>query len=372
MKLKQSIKIAGEDMASIPRNLYHHVWDGKSDTTLESEYEAAMDLLSPEDTEEVRDWLKCEADHLIQKSKKWKEVLKEIDGTSLSLGSADLLRGTPEEPILDDRTSGTGFPDRWFEIGIEAVREDVQRVGEDVKKVLMKMDEMKLEIMKNISTFSKVQKTTQDNLLQLMRDVDRSNGICGSALELPRRPYFTKDDATMGHRITAARDIGNALLLHFYCESIDEMHVVSEQRGFELIVRKENCEKLRIIARNSVKALWCLLKLGIHVTTSRGSLVPELQISESRYNSLATLSISSLLDVIEPKSPSETNVIDNCTAEKAWEYLREHLRHKFPNGISDQFSLYPVVYTTSDCKSHVWLCRDCREKGLKDGKICSR
>ncbi|KAG6542294.1 hypothetical protein Mapa_016323 [Marchantia paleacea] len=359
-------------MASIPRNLYHHVWDGKSGTTLESEYEAAMDLLSPEDTEEVRDWLKCEADHLIQKSKKWKEVLKEIDGTSLSLGSADLLRGTPEEPILEDRISGTGFPDRRFEIGILAVREDVQRVGEDVKKVLMKMDEMKLEIMKNISTFSKVQKTTHDNLLQLMRDVDRSNGICGSALELPRRPYFTKDDATMGHRITAAMDIGNALLLHFYCESIDKIHVVSEQRGFELIVRKENCEKLRIIARNSVKALWCLLKLGIHVTTSLGSLVPELQISESRYNSLATLSISSLLDIIEPQSTSQNNVIDNSTSEKAWEYLREHLRHKFPNGISDQFSLYPVVYTTSDCKTHAWLCRDCREKGLKDGKICSR
>ncbi|KAG6542278.1 hypothetical protein Mapa_016307 [Marchantia paleacea] len=371
-KLKQSIKLAGEDMASIPRNLYHHVWDEKSGTPLKSEHEAAMDLLSPEDIVEVRDWLKCEADYLIQKSKKWKEVLKEIDGTSLSLGSADLLKGLPEEPILENRMSGTGFTDPRFEYGIQAVREDVQRVGEDVKKVLMKMDEMKLEIMKNISTFSKVQKTTHNNLLQLIRDVDRSNGVCGSALELPRRPYFTKDDATMGHRITAAINIGKPLLLHFYCESIDKMHVVSEQRGFQLIVGRENCEKLRIIARNSVKALWCLLKLGIHVTTSLGSLVPDLQISESRYNSLATLSISSLLDIIEPQSTSQNNVIDNSTSEKAWEYLREHVRHKFPNGISDQFSLYPVVYTTSDCKTHAWVCRDCREKGLKDGKICGR
>ncbi|KAG6542275.1 hypothetical protein Mapa_016304 [Marchantia paleacea] len=176
----------------------------------------------------------------------------------------------------------------------------------------------------------------------------------------------------MGHRITAAINIGKPLLLHFYCESIDGMHEVSKQRGFELIVGKENCEKLRIIARNSLKALWCLLKLGIHVTTSLGSLVPELQISENRYNSLATMSISSLLDIIEPQSISQTNVIDNSTAEKAWEYLREHLRHKFPNGISDQFSLYPVVYTTADCKTHAWLCIDCREKGLKDGKICSK
>ncbi|KAG6549272.1 hypothetical protein Mapa_009258 [Marchantia paleacea] len=369
MKLKQSIKIAGEDMASIPRNLYHHVWDGKSGTTLESEYEAAMDLLSPEDIVEVRDWLKCEADRLVQKSKKWKKVLKEIDGTSLSLGSADLLRGLPEEPILEDRMSGTGFPDRRFEYGIQAVREDVKRVGEDVKKVLMKMDEMKLEIMKNISTFSKVQKTTHDNLLQLIRDVDRSLGVCGSALEFPRRPYFTKDDATTGHRITAAINIGKPLLLHFYCESIDGMHVVSKQRGFELIVGRENCEILRIIARNSLKALWCLLKLGIHVTTSLGSLVPELQISESSYNSLGTMAISSLLDIIEPQSISQTNVIDNSTAEKAWEYLREHLRRKLSNGISDQFSLYPVVYTTTDCETQAWICRDCREQGLKDGKI---
>ncbi|KAG6548760.1 hypothetical protein Mapa_009770 [Marchantia paleacea] len=378
-KLKQSIKCAGEDMASIPTNLYHHVWDERSGTTLESEHEAAMDLLSPEDIVEVRDWLRCEADHLIEKSIQWKKVLKEIDGTSLSLGSADLLRGLPEERILEDRMSETGFPDRRFEYGIQAVREDVQRVGEDVKrvgedvkKVLIKVDEMKLEIMKNISTFSKVQKTTHDKVLQLIRDVDRSNGVCGSALELPRRPYFTKNDATMGHRLTSAINIGKPLLLHFYCESIDGMHEVSKQRGFELIVGRENCEILRIIARNSLKALWCLLKLGIHVTTSLGSLVPELQISESRYNSLATMSISSLLDIIEPQSNSQINVIDNSTAEKAWEYLREHLRHKFPNGISDQFSLYPVVYTTTDCKTHAWLCIDCREQGLKDGKICSK
>ncbi|KAG6550992.1 hypothetical protein Mapa_007607 [Marchantia paleacea] len=376
MKLKQSIKIAGEDMSSIPSNFYHHVWDGKSGTTLESEYEAAMDLLSPEDIVEVRDWLKGEADQLIQKSKTWEKVLKEIDGTSLSLGSADLLRGLPEEPILEDRMSGNGFPDRRSEYGIQAVREDVQRVGEDVKrvgedvkKVLMKLDEMKLEIMKNISTFSKVQKTTHDNLLQLIRDVDRSNGVCGSALELPRRPYFTKDDTTMGHRITAAINIGKPLLLHFYCESIDGMHVVSKQRGLELIVGRENCEILRIIARNSVKALWCLLKIGIHVTTSLGSLVPELQISESRYNSLGTMSITSLLDITQPQGIRQTNVIDNSPTEKAWEYLREHLRHELQNGISDYFSLYPVVYTTTDCKTHAWLCR---EEGLKDGKICSK
>ncbi|KAG6548763.1 hypothetical protein Mapa_009773 [Marchantia paleacea] len=371
-KLKQSIKCAGEDMASIPTNLYHHVWDEKSGTPLESEHEAAMDLLSPEDIVEVRDWLKCEADHLIEKSKKWKKVLEEIDGTSLSLGSADLLRGSPEEPILEDRMSRAGFRDRRLEYMMHALGEDVKRVGEDVKKVLVKVDEMKLEIMENISTFTKVQKTTDDNVLQRIKDVDSRTGVCGSAHELPRRPYFTKDDATMGHRLTAAINIGKPLLLHFYCESIDGMHEVSKQRGFELIVGRENCEILRIIARNSLKALWCLLKLGIHVTTSLGSLVPELQISESRYNSLATMSISSLLDIIEPQSIGQTNVIDNSTAEKAWEYLREHLRHKLTNGISDQFSLYPVVYTTTDCKTHAWLCIDCREQGLKDGKICSK
>ncbi|KAG6548761.1 hypothetical protein Mapa_009771 [Marchantia paleacea] len=371
-KLKQSIKCAGEDMASIPTNLYHHVWDEKSGTPLESEHEAAMDLLSPEDIVEVRDWLKCEADHLIEKSKKWKKVLKEIDGTSLSLGSADLLRGSPEEPILEDRMSRVGFRERRLEYMMHAIGEDVKRVAEDVKKVLVKVDEMKLEIMENISTFTKVQKTTDDNVLQLIKDVDSRNGVCGSALELPRRPYFTKDDATMGHRLTAAINIGKPLLLHFYCESIDGMHEVSKQRGFELIVGRENCEILRIIARNSLKALWCLLKFGIHVTTSLGSLMPELQISESRYNSLATMSISSLLDIVEPQSISQTNVIDNSTAEKAWEYLREHLRHNLPNGISDQFSLYPVVYTTTDCKTHAWLCIDCREQGLKDGKICSK
>ncbi|KAG6542262.1 hypothetical protein Mapa_016291 [Marchantia paleacea] len=167
MKLKQSIKIAGEDMASIPRNLYHHVWDGKNGTTLESEYEAAMDLLSPEDIEEVRDWLKCETDQLIQRSKKWKEVLKEIEGTSLSLGSADLLRGLPEEPILEDRMSRAGFRDRRLEYMMQALGEDVKRVGEDVKKVLVKVDEMKLEIMDNISTFTRFKRlptTTSFNL----------------------------------------------------------------------------------------------------------------------------------------------------------------------------------------------------------------
>ncbi|KAG6542283.1 hypothetical protein Mapa_016312 [Marchantia paleacea] len=247
-KLKQSIRIAGEDMNSITKNLYHHTWEKKSGTTLDSECEAAIDLLSPEDIVEVQEWLRIEADNLIKKSKKWQQVLEEIDGTSLSLGNVDLLREFPRGPTVEDRMAGDGLCERRRLEGM------IQEVGADVKKVLVKVDEISSNIgviMKNLSTFKNVQKSTHHNVLQLIKDVDRTSGVWGSTHQLPCRPYFTHEDATMGHRITAAINIGKPLVLHFHCESIDGMHVVPDQRGFDLTVGKENCEKLRIIARSS-------------------------------------------------------------------------------------------------------------------------
>ncbi|KAG6542755.1 hypothetical protein Mapa_015830 [Marchantia paleacea] len=369
-KLKQSIRIAGEDMNSITKNLYHHTWEKKSGTTLDSECEAAIDLLSPEDIVEVQEWLRLEADNLIKKSKKWQKVLEEIDGTRLSLGNVDLLREFPRGPTVEDRTAGAGFRERRRLEGM------IQEVGADVKKVLGKVDEISSNIeviMKNISTFKNVQKSTHHNVLQLIKDVDRTSGVCGSTQQLPCRPYFTNDDATMGHRITAAINIGTPLVLHFHCESIDGMHVVPDQRGFDLTVAKENCEKLRIIARSSLKALWCLIKLGIHVTTSLGVLVPDLPIQEDHHITLATMSMSGLLDIVEPQSMSQTNVVDLKKHEKAWEYLQEHLRDKLQNKISDYFSLYPVVYkrTNSITQAYAWLCIKCRESAIKNHKICS-
>ncbi|KAG6551196.1 hypothetical protein Mapa_007432 [Marchantia paleacea] len=190
-KLKQSIKIAGEDVTSITENLYHHVWEKKRGSTLDSECEAAISLLSPEDIVEVQEWLRSEADNLIEKSKMWQKVLEEFDVTRLSLGNVDLLREIPRGPTVGNMISGTGFSDR----GLEGM---IQEVDADVKKVLLKVDEISSnieEIMKDISLFKNVQRTTYYNVLQVINDGVQHN-------QLPHRPYFTNDDSTMGHRIT--------------------------------------------------------------------------------------------------------------------------------------------------------------------------
>ncbi|CAM6079271.1 unnamed protein product [Sphagnum tenellum] len=179
--------------------------------------------------------------------------------------------------------------------------------------------------------------------------------------KFPRLAYFVEMKQSYKTLITSIVPGLECAQLHLMCEHIDGIHVVKDQKGFEVVLGNETFSKMQPLVEKGLWILSILLKMGAHFTTGLASLVPNLNVD----------SILGGAPTIIPSHYTRMN-IDNITSETsnnrvAAEWLVETMTKV--RSIATSFDLHKVRFRTGRCEGQVaWVCGDCmaRDRSLQE------
>ncbi|XP_059662420.1 protein TORNADO 1 [Cornus florida] len=185
--------------------------------------------------------------------------------------------------------------------------------------------------------------------------------------KVPNMFYFVKTENYSRRLVTNMISGMNAVRLHMLCEFRQEMHVVEDQLGCELMqVDNMAMKSLAPYMKKFMKLLTFALKIGAHLAVGMGEMIPDLS------REVAHLADSSLLygaagavaagavggaaaGLLEGNRRQRDIQQDQRTAQQwVMDFLRDH-RCSTGREIAEKFGLWRVRYR--DNGQIAWICR---------------
>jgi hypothetical protein len=230
-----------------------------------------------------------------------------------------------------------------------------------VAKIIKNQDVIAASIITTvIETSTKNQNFQKQLLKELWEKLDtlKEFNVQLQQRKFPRLAYFVGKKNMMQSYKTLITSLVPGLecaQLHLMCEHINGIHVVKDQKGFEVVLGSETFSKVQPLVDKGLWILSILLKMGAHFTTGLASQVPNLNVD----------SILGGAPTIIPSQFTRMN-IDNITSDTninrvAAEWLVETMTKV--RSIATSFDLHKVTFCRGQCEGQVaWVCGDCMAK----------
>ncbi|XVF70799.1 hypothetical protein PTKIN_Ptkin11bG0190700 [Pterospermum kingtungense] len=325
---------------------YQHTWDSVSDsgrTVLRAGFDLARDLLSDDD---------------------FREVLhrRYHDLHNLALELQVTPENNPDEP--ENSLSNAVESDK-VDPSFGGIAKGVETVLQRLKIIEQEIRDLKQEI-------QGLRYYEHRLLIQLHRKVDYlvNFNVQIEGRKVPNMFFFVRTENFSRRLVTNVISGMTALRLHMLCEYRREMHVVEDQVGVEIMhVDNMAVKCLAPYMTKFMKLVTFALKIGAHLATGMGSLIPDLS------KEVAHLADSSLMygaagavaaGAAGTAAMGRINGIQNrnktgdiqqeLRAAQQWvvDFLRDR-RCSTGKDIADNFGLWRVRYR--DDGNIAWICR---------------
>ncbi|KAA8527036.1 hypothetical protein F0562_008735 [Nyssa sinensis] len=326
---------------------YQHTWGSVSDAgrpILRAAFDFARDLLSDDD---------------------FREVLHRRYHDLYNL-AAELQVPTENNPDELDNPQSTDEADNKVEPTFGGIAKGVEAVLQRLKIIEQEIRDLKQEI-------QGLRYYEHRLLIELHRKV---NYLVNYNVQLEERKapnmfYFVRTENYSRRLVTSMISGMTALRLHMLCEFRQEMHVVEDQLGCEMMqVDNRAVQSLAPYMKKFMKLLTFALKIGAHLAAGMGEMIPDLS------REVAHLADSSLLygaagaaaagavgaaaaghiEGSRNRSRGSRDIQQDQRTAQQWvmDFLRDQ-RCSTGREIADKFGLWRVRYR--DSGQIAWICR---------------
>ncbi|GLT56997.1 hypothetical protein SLA2020_300050 [Shorea laevis] len=325
---------------------YQHTWDSVSDSgkpVLRAGFDFARDLLSDDDFREVLHRRYHDLYNLAQELQVPPE--NNPDGTDHSLSTAD------ETERVEPTFGGIAK-------GVEAVLQRLKIIEQEIRDLKQEIQGLRYyEHRLLIELYRKVNYLVNYNVQVEERKV-------------PNMFYFVRAENYTRRLVTNVISGMTALRLHMLCEFRREMHVVEDQIGCEVMhIDNATVKSLAPYMTKFMKLVTFALKIGAHLATGMGQLIPDLskEIAHLAESSMMTGAAGAVAaGAVGAVAMGRVDGIRNrgrggdtqqeLRAAQQWivDFLRDR-RCSTGRDIAEKFGLWRVRYRDD---GHIaWICR---------------
>ncbi|KAK3199902.1 hypothetical protein Dsin_023317 [Dipteronia sinensis] len=342
-----SLLVLKQALLSVPADGmydYQHTWDPVTDSgrpILRAGFDLARDLLSDDDFREVLHRRYHDLHNLAVEL----QIPREND---------------PDEPDPSNEPDGKVEPTfGGIAKGLETVLQRLKIIEQEIKDVKQEIQGLRYY--------------EHRLLIELHR---KMNYIVNYNVQLEERKvpsmiYFVRTENYSRKLITNLISGMNALRMHMLCEFRREMHVVEDQIGCEMMqVDNRAVKSLAPYMTKFMKLLTFALKIGAHLATGMGQLIPDLSrevahLSESSVmtgaaGAVAVGAVGAVamggIQGSRNRNSRAGDIQQDVRAAQQWivDFLRER-RCSTGKDIADKFGLWRVRYRDN---GHIaWICR---------------
>lgn len=342
-----SLQLLKNALLSVPADGmydYQHTWDSVSDSgkqILKPGFDFARDLLSDEDFREV----------LHRRYYDLHNLANELE--------------LPKEENPDELDPNYAL-DHKIDPSFGGIAKGLETVLQRLKIIEQEIKDLKQEI-------QGLRYYEHRLLIELHRKVNYmvNFNVQLEERKVPNMIYFVRTENQSRKLITNIISGMTALRLHMLCEYRREMHVVEDQLGCEMMQVDNRAVKcLAPYMTKFMKLLTFALKIGAHLATGMGQLIPDLSkevahLSESSFMTGAAGAVAAgavgaaALGRVDGSRNRNTRTGDSeqdIKAAQQWivDFLRER-RCSTGRDIAEKFGLWRVRYRDD---GHIaWICR---------------
>ncbi|KAG0599440.1 hypothetical protein M758_12G152000 [Ceratodon purpureus] len=245
----------------------------------------------------------------------------------------------------------------------DAVDESSRQISEKLDKNIM----LSKRISEQVEENSKLQRKL---FLDISRNIEKvmDFSIHLQQCRVPRLMYFTAA-GKVSRLITSVVPGLKSVQVHLMCEHIERIHVVTEQKGCELLLSSEHFQSALPYVIWGVRAISLLVKIGgIAIGAGVGSLVEgtERELIKGLARSIPLNAIPSNLDkgcvtrTLLPEDLKASIPVEKQKAAEQW--LVDFLSGKSIPGL---FDLHRIRYTCGS-KRLAWVCGKHKRDGERD------
>ncbi|KAK9734908.1 hypothetical protein RND81_04G171100 [Saponaria officinalis] len=338
------LQILKQALLSVPADGmydYQHTWSAVSDSgkiVVKSGFDFARDILSDDD---------------------FKEVLHRRYHDLYNL--ANELQVPPENDP-DENGPGHGEMDPKVEASVSGIAKGVEQVLQRLKIIEQEIRDLKQEI-------QGLRYYEHRLLIELHRKVDHlvNYNVQIDERKVPNMFFFVRTENYSRRLVTNIITGMTALRLHMLCEYRREMHVVEDQMGCEMMqVDNVAVKSLAPYMTKFMTLLTFALKIGAHLATGMGQMIPDLGKEVTRLLDSSVLTGAAGAAAVGAvgamavgatatrKTPRDIQKDQGAAQQWLLDFLRDR-RCSSGRDIAEKFGLWRVKYR--DSGQVAWICR---------------